>query len=109
MLAQASIGQDALLKFFNSFGTVATFLGILLLVFFAAGRATGRLARPLAIFVFLGPAILLLLIGLVIPAIRTFALSFFNDDATKFVGGENYSWAFTTSSIQEVLFNTLLW
>jgi alpha-glucoside transport system permease protein len=104
-----SIWSDAAIKLGNSFGTVATFLAILLLVFFAAGRATGRFYRPLAMGVFLGPAVALLLIGLVIPAIRTFYLSFKSDDSSRYVGVKNFTWAFTTSSIQDVLLNTLLW
>jgi alpha-glucoside transport system permease protein len=104
-----SVWSDAAIKFTNSFGTVATFLAIVLLVFFAAGRATGRFYRPLALGVFLGPAVVLLLIGLVVPAIRTFYLSFKNDDSTSYIGIKNFTWAFTTSSIQGVLVNTLLW
>jgi alpha-glucoside transport system permease protein len=95
-----SIWSDAAIKFGNTFGAVATFLAILLLVFFAAGRATGRFYRPVALTVFLGPAVVLLLVGLVIPAIRTF---------TRYLGFKNFTWAFTTSAIQEVLINTLLW
>jgi alpha-glucoside transport system permease protein len=101
--------SDTLIKFTNAFGTIAGFLAVLLLIFFAAGRATGRLVKPLTIGIFLGPALLLLLIGLVIPAIRTFYLGFKNSDSTKFLGFKNYDWAFTTSSIQQVLLNTLLW
>lgn len=100
---------DAVVKFTNTFGTIAGFLAILLLVFYAAGRATGRISRPLTIVVFLGPAILLLLIGLVIPALRTILLSFYNSDSTNFLGVDNYTWAFSTSAIQKVLFNTLIW
>jgi alpha-glucoside transport system permease protein len=59
--------------------------------------------------VFLGPAVALLLIGLVIPAIRTFYLSFKSDDSSRYVGVKNFTWAFTSSSIQDVLLNTLLW
>jgi alpha-glucoside transport system permease protein len=109
VLADDSIVSDAAIKFVNSFGTVATFLAVLLLVFFAAGRATGRFYRPLAIGVFLGPVVALLLIGLVIPAIRTIYLSFLSDDSSRFLGAKNYTWAFTSSSIQHVLINTLLW
>jgi alpha-glucoside transport system permease protein len=109
VIADGSIWSDAGIKFFNTFGTVATFFGIVLLVFFAAGRATGRFYRPLAITVFLGPAIALLLVGLVIPAIRTFYLSLLNADSDKFIGAKNYQWAFTSSDIQQVLLNTLLW
>jgi alpha-glucoside transport system permease protein len=60
--------------------------------------------------VFLGPALLLLLVGLVIPAIRTLYLSFKNSDSTRVVGGRNYQWAFTSDYItHQVLLNTLLW
>jgi alpha-glucoside transport system permease protein len=61
------------------------------------------------IAVFLGPALLLLLIGLVIPAIRTAYLSLRSDDSSAFVGVKNYSWAFGTSGIQQVLLNTVEW
>jgi alpha-glucoside transport system permease protein len=97
------------IKFSNTFGTVAVFLAILLFVFLAAGRATGRFARPLAVTVFLGPAIALLLLGLVYPALRTIYLSLYNGDSSRFLGGGNYTWAFTSPTIQDVLINTLLW
>src|SRR5258705_4534240 len=104
-----STWSDGAIKFGNSFGTVAIFLAIVLVVFFPAGRATGRFYRPLAVGIFLGPAVLLLLIGLVIPAIRTFYLSLYSDDSARFLGAKNFEWAFTTSAIQHVLINTLLW
>ncbi|MDH6121715.1 alpha-glucoside transport system permease protein [Kitasatospora sp. GAS204A] len=104
-----SAWNDAAIKLGNSFGAIAGFLGILLVVFFAAGRATGRLGRPLAIAVFLGPALLLLLVGLVAPLIRTIYLSFRSDDSSRFLGLKNYGWAFTTDTIHQVLLNTLLW
>jgi alpha-glucoside transport system permease protein len=108
-LILASTASDAATKFVNMFAAVAGFLAILLLIFFAAGRATGRLSRPLTIVVFLGPALLLLLIGLVVPAIRTIYLSVKNDDSSRVVGAKNFVWAFTTSQIHEVLINTLEW
>ncbi|MEU6233214.1 sugar ABC transporter permease [Kitasatospora sp. NPDC047058] len=100
---------DAAVKFGNTFGAVAGFLGILLLVFLAAGRASGRLARPLAVAVFLGPAVVLLLVGLVVPLVRTVYLSLYDDDSSRFVGGENFGWAFGTDSVQKILVTTLLW
>ncbi|HET6213167.1 MAG TPA: sugar ABC transporter permease [Micromonosporaceae bacterium] len=100
---------DVLVKFTNTFGAVAGFLAILLLVFYAAGRVTGRISRPLTVAVFLGPAIVLLVVGLVLPAFNTFVLSFKNADSDKYVGGTNYTWAFTSDSIRHVLTNTLLW
>ena len=101
--------SETVLKFGNTIGVIAMFFAILLVVFFAAGRATGRFARPLTIAIFLGPAAVLLLAGLVIPVIRTVYLSLFNGSSSRFVGGDNYEWAFTASPIQKVLINTLLW
>ncbi|MGW4897984.1 carbohydrate ABC transporter permease [Kitasatospora sp. NPDC004240] len=105
----AGAWEDASIKFGNMIGAMAGFLGILLLVFFVAGRARGRIVRPLAVAVFVGPAALLLLVGLVVPLVRTTYLSFYNADSTRFVGGRNYGWALTTDAIQEVLLTTLLW
>jgi alpha-glucoside transport system permease protein len=78
-------------------------------VFFAAGRATGRFYRPVAITVFLGPVVMLLLVGLVIPALRTMYLSVYSADSDRFLGLRNYTWALTTPAIKDVLLNTLLW
>src|SRR3954469_11481262 len=108
-LLAASTLSDAGLKLFNSFGTVLTFLAIVLVVFWAAGRAAGWFYRPVAILVFLGPAIALLLLGLVFPAILTFYLSLKNSESNQFIGADNYTWAFTNSNIQSILITTLLW
>ena len=108
VLADSALA-DAAVKFTNTLVTVAAFLGILGLVLVAAGRAAGRLARPVTIGVFLGPAVLLVLVGLVIPAVRTLYLSFKSDDSTRFIGGRNYAWALTSDGIHQVLVNTVLW
>ncbi|GAA2401825.1 alpha-glucoside ABC transporter permease [Catellatospora methionotrophica] len=69
----------------------------------------------------LAPAGLLLLVGLVVPAIRTMVLAFMNADSSEFVGLENFRWMFTdknsgmlpdfsTTPVQYgVLLSTLLW
>ena len=44
---------------------------------------------------FLLPALLLLAIGLVVPAIRTILLSLMNGDSTECVGLRNYGWIFS--------------
>jgi alpha-glucoside transport system permease protein len=108
VLADSTL-TDSAAKLTNAAAAIVIFFAVLLFVFVAAGRAAGRLARPLTIATFLGPAIVLLLIGLVIPAIRTLYLSFLNDDSTRFLAAGNYSWAFTTDSIHQVLINTALW
>ena len=101
--------SDAGSKFGQTLEALAVFFGIGLIIFYAAGRATGRLHRPMAITVLLGPALLLLLVGLVIPALRTVYLSLRNDDSSSFVGGKNFGWAFTNGGTQQALLNTLLW
>ena len=104
-----SLLTDSVGKFSEVIAAVAVFFAVVLIILFAAGRATGRLARPVTIAAFLGPAILLLLIGLVLPALRTLLLSVENDDSTSFVGTNNYAWAFTSDTIHHVMVNTLLW
>ena len=71
----ASTLSDSVSKLFGVIEAVGGFVAIVLLVFFFAGRATGRLQRPVTVAVCLGPALVLLLVGLVIPAIRTMYLS----------------------------------
>lgn len=82
---------------------------VLMIVFFIAGQASGRVSRPVGIVVFLGPAALFMLVGLVIPAIRTFMLSFYDAAGKTAVGVDNYSWAFTNPTMRVVLINTVLW
>jgi alpha-glucoside transport system permease protein len=107
----ASTLTDSAGKIGQVIAVVAVFLAIVLLIFLAAGRATGRIQRPLTITVFLGPAIILLLVGLVIPAVRTFILSLHGASPKNapYVGLANYRWAFTDGAEQQVLLNTLLW
>ena len=58
---------------------------------------------------FLGPTLLLLLVGLVYPALSTVKGSFFNRDGKSFIGLDNYATVFTDSNFQTVLRNTVLW
>jgi alpha-glucoside transport system permease protein len=101
--------QDALPKFGTAATALIVFFALLLLIFLAAGYAAGKIARPLTILVLLGPALALLTVGLVIPAIRTVVLSFYDANSIKYVGGANYKYAFTDPDIRRVLINTALW
>jgi alpha-glucoside transport system permease protein len=94
-------------------------------VFFVAGRATGRLQRPLTILICLGPALVLVVVGLVIPAIQTFLTSlkdqqFLGEKAcpphptpgfpcVKGAGFKNYRYAFTDSYTLATFRHTVLW
>jgi alpha-glucoside transport system permease protein len=98
-----------LAKIGTAVAAIAIVLGLLLIIFFVAGRARGRLQGVLAGVVFLGPAILLLLYGLIVPAFRTTAASFQNPAGTEWVGMANYVWIFTAPGNSTFLINTVLW
>jgi alpha-glucoside transport system permease protein len=107
--AMSNIVTDAIPKLGQMITVLAVFFAVVLLVFFLASRARGRAQTPLAMLIFLGPAVVLLFIGLVMPAIRTITLSLFNADSTQFVGAKNFGWAFTDPDMRQVLLNTVLW
>jgi alpha-glucoside transport system permease protein len=70
----------------------------------------GKGKERLQMFGFLGPALLLLGVGLIYPLIRTVVLSFYNNTHDgKFVGVDNYSWIVTNPDTLIMLRNTLLW
>ncbi|MFG1756773.1 carbohydrate ABC transporter permease [Micromonospora echinofusca] len=78
----------------------------------ASGAPLPRRHKPresmFALF-FLLPTLLLLTIGLVVPAIRTVMLSFMDANSNDWVGLRNYGWMFSEDSIVRVLINTLIW
>jgi alpha-glucoside transport system permease protein len=88
---------------------IAVFFAILLLVFFVLGKVRGRFSGPVAGIAFLGPAVLLLIGGLVVPAIQTIGKSMQNAAGTKFIGIDNYAWIFGTDTNREILLNTFMW
>ncbi|MEU4568230.1 sugar ABC transporter permease [Micromonospora sp. NPDC023956] len=58
---------------------------------------------------FLLPTVLLLTIGLVVPAVRTTILSFMDGGSDNWVGLRNYGWIFTQDDILRVVINTMVW
>ncbi|MDG4805856.1 sugar ABC transporter permease [Micromonospora sp. WMMD1120] len=58
---------------------------------------------------FLLPTLLLLTVGLVVPAIRTLLLSLMNGSSTEWVGLRNYGFLFSDDAMLRVLINTLVW
>ena len=97
----------------NNFSLLAVALlafgAIVVLVFLLAERTSVKAQEWIKYLVFIAPAVLLLLIGLIYPAIRTLVLSFMDARSEEFVGFENYVWAFTIPEIVIVLRNTALW
>ena len=88
---------------------IAVFFIVLGVLFLIAGRANGRKARPVALTIFLGPALILLLAGLVIPAVRTVLFSFMNPDSNGWVGLANYKWMIVDPNVKTIMVNTVLW
>ncbi|MFW5712532.1 MAG: carbohydrate ABC transporter permease [Spirochaetota bacterium] len=68
-----------------------------------------RIRDALRPFVFVGPAVAVLLFYIVFPALRTIYLSFLNRTSDRFVGLRNYEFVFTDPQMVIVLRNTLLW
>ncbi len=60
-------------------------------------------------WVFVFPALFVLGMFLVYPAVYTFFLSLMNRDVTEFVGLENYAWAFNDPKVLESVRNNILW
>ncbi|WEG08516.1 sugar ABC transporter permease [Microbacterium horticulturae] len=73
-------------------------------------RARGGSGYVIQLFAFLSPALLLLLIGLVYPAVQTFVNAFRSNDGTHFVGLDNFVWVFSGGSTGLIAFiNTIVW
>ena len=90
------------------YGIVAFFavVGVLLLV---VDRAPKRGREKVQLLAFLAPALVLLAVGLLIPAVRTVILSFKGPFSDTWVGFENYTWMFTNSDSRRILLNTAAW
>ncbi|NCV79796.1 MAG: sugar ABC transporter permease, partial [Actinobacteria bacterium] len=96
-------------KFTSAFSAIAIFFIVLGVIFTIAGRANGRKARPIALTIFLGPALILLLAGVVIPGVRTILFSFMNPDSNGWVGFANYQWMIEDPNVKVIMVNTILW
>ena len=89
--------------------SLAAFAAVIYALFLIGSRASVKWQGWLRYGVFLGPALLLLLVGLIYPALRTIWMSFMDKRSESFIGFDNYIWAFTIPEIQIVLRNTVLW
>ena len=96
-------------KFTSVFTAIAFFFVVLGVLFAIAGHANGKKARPIALVIFLAPALVLLVAGLIIPAIRTFLFSFMNPDSNEWIGFENYYWMTQDPNVRTIMVNTILW
>jgi alpha-glucoside transport system permease protein len=96
-------------KFLLMFEAILIFVAVVSVILFIAGRLGGRRSDRWVAFAFLIPAVLMLLVGLLYPGIRTIFQSFFDADGSGFVGIGNYKTIFTSSDQLVVLRNTVFW
>ncbi len=69
----------------------------------------GRVRDALRPYLFVGPAMVILGVFLIYPAIGTIYLSFFDARSESFIGVQNYAFAFVDSAMLIALRNNLLW
>lgn len=65
--------------------------------------------RRLTPYVFVGPALAILIWYLALPTARSFIASLYNANGTEFVGLANYIYAFTSNDMVQSFRNNLLW
>lgn len=88
---------------------ICLFAGVVAVVLLIADRIRSRGAERWQTTVFVLPAVVMVAIGLLYPAIRTIYESFRNANSTTFVGLDNYRSIFTDDAQLVVLRNTALW
>ncbi len=109
-LAMCLIIPFAVMWFFNSWywamGVAVVVGAIFFLIDYRSRDGAGYFIQLVA---FMAPAMLLLLVGLILPAIQTFYASFLNSSGKSFVGLGNYVWIFTQSDGITSVVNTIIW
>ena len=101
------------LKLANAILAILAGVGSVLVLFWLLNwlveRIPGRLSDKLKPWVFVGPAVALISVFLIYPAVRTIILSFFDRSGSSFVGIDNYTQLVTDTNFHRTLLNTLLW
>jgi alpha-glucoside transport system permease protein len=104
-----SVAETTAGKFSQMFAAILLFAAVMGVILFIAGRATGRRSDRTVAYLYLGPTLLMVLIGLIYPGLRTIYQSFFNAAGDAFIGLGNYETIFTDSDQLTVLRNTVFW
>jgi len=99
---------DLLGKILQVVGGVAIFVAVIGLLLFLVDRAPKRGRDYVQLVAFVAPALILLTIGLIYPAIRTTTLAFFSRTGA-WTGFDNFIWAFTQPDAVRTLINTVIW
>lgn len=84
-------------------------LGLLGGLYWLTGKVPKKWREGVRSWVFLLPAMVAMIVGLLIPAIRTIYLSLLDDNGKSFVGLDNYNNVFTTRGTRLTVFNSITW
>jgi alpha-glucoside transport system permease protein len=85
------------------------FFGVVALILLLTSKLRSRSGERIQFLAFVLPALLLIGVGLLYPAIKTIYESFYDNTGSDFVGLDNYHTVFTDSEQLRVLRNTALW
>jgi alpha-glucoside transport system permease protein len=88
---------------------IATLLAVLGGLYCLMKLLPPRLAERGRVTVFLLPAMFVMLIGLVVPALKTIWASLYDDYGKKFIGFDNYKEIFKTNDARLTVLNSLTW
>ncbi|HWV50697.1 MAG TPA: sugar ABC transporter permease [Microbacterium sp.] len=109
-LAMCLVVPFAVMWFFNSWywamGAAVVVGALFFLLDYRSRDGAGYLIQLVA---FMAPAMLLLLVGLILPSIQTVYASFWNSSGKTFIGLNNYVWIFTQSDGITAVVNTIVW
>ena len=96
-------------KFTQMFAAILLFAAVVGIILFIAGRFGGRRGDRIVAYSYLAPTLLMLLIGLAYPGVRTIYQSFFDAAGSAFIGIDNYKTIFSDADQLTVLRNTVFW
>ncbi|GAA3341113.1 hypothetical protein GCM10020358_31240 [Amorphoplanes nipponensis] len=96
-------------KFTQMFAAILLFAAVVGIILFIAGRFGGRRGDKIVAYSYLAPTLIMLLVGLVYPGMRTIYQSFFDAAGSAFIGLDNYKTIFTDTDQLTVLRNTVFW
>jgi alpha-glucoside transport system permease protein len=104
-----SVAETTPAKITQMLAAILLFVAVMGIILFFAGRAKGRRSDRIVAFAYLAPTLLMVLVGLIYPGLRTIYQSFFNAAGDAFIGLGNYVTIFTDSDQLTVLRNTVFW
>jgi alpha-glucoside transport system permease protein len=96
-------------KFLQMFIAIALFFAVVAVILLLTQRLRSRSGELVQSAAFVLPAVLLIVLGLLYPAIKTIYQSFYDSSGAEFVGMDNYQTIFTDSNQIRVLANTAAW